>query len=123
MIESEPLQYAGHGDRTSAGMAVADLDRDPAAVGQAVKDGVYNKWSRLSAVYAAKVNKDEFPIAEFTVQPDKTRDTVLSTSFIKLVRRGSTVVDYLNQTSTDTSKAEGTDDTKAPVEAPKKENK
>ena len=68
-----------------------------AALRQAVKDGVYNKWSRLSAVYAAKVNKDEFPLAEFTVEPDKTRDTVQSTSFIKAVRRGSTVVDYLRR--------------------------
>src|SRR5215216_503974 len=34
MIESKPLEYAGHGDRTSARMAVADLDRDAAAVGQ-----------------------------------------------------------------------------------------
>jgi tetratricopeptide (TPR) repeat protein len=73
-----------------------------AALNQAVDNGVYNKWSRLSAIFAAKVNKDEFPIADFSVQPDKTRDTVLSTSFIKMVRRGSIVVDYLNQTSTDT---------------------
>ncbi len=79
-----------------------------AALRQAVKDGVYNKWSRLSAIYAAKVNKDEFPIAEFSVQPDKTRDTVLATSFIKQVRRGSVVVDYLNQTTIDThGKPEG----------------
>lgn len=77
-----------------------------AALRQAVKDNVYNKWSRLSAVYAAKVNPDEFPIAEFAVEPDKTRDTVLSTSFIKQVRRGSIVVDYLKQTSTDTKKGE-----------------
>ncbi len=89
------------------------------ALKQAVKDGVYNKWSRLSAVYAAKVNKDEFPIAEFAVQPDKTRDTVLSTSFIKMVRRGSIVVDYLNQTSTDTKKAE---DDKAPEDGKKPED-
>lgn len=77
------------------------------ALNRAVADGVYNKWSRLSAVYAAKVNKDEFPIAEFDVQPDKTRDTVLATSFIKTVQRGSTVVDFLNQTSTD---ARGTEE-------------
>ncbi|MBL8788314.1 MAG: tetratricopeptide repeat protein [Deltaproteobacteria bacterium] len=76
-----------------------------AALKQAVRDGVYNKWSRLSAQYAAKVNKDEFPIADFSVEPNKTRDTVLATSFIKLVRRGSTVVDYLNQTSIDTKDA------------------
>ncbi|TNF25286.1 MAG: tetratricopeptide repeat protein [Deltaproteobacteria bacterium] len=79
-----------------------------AALRQAVHDGVYNKWSRLSAIYAAKVNKDEFPIAEFTVQPDKTRDTLQSTSFIKAARRGSIVVDYLRQTTTDKAgKAEG----------------
>ncbi|MFO0748665.1 MAG: tetratricopeptide repeat protein [Myxococcota bacterium] len=91
-----------------------------AALKQAVQDGVYNKWSRLSAIYAAKVNKDEFPIAEFTVQPDKTRDTVLTTSFIKAVRRGSIVVDYLNQKTTDTSKDPQADqgDKKAP-DAPK----
>lgn len=78
-----------------------------AALRQAVKDNVYNKWSRLSAVYAAKVNKDEFPIAEFTVQPDKTSDTVQSTSFIKAVRRGSEVVDYYKNESTDKEKKEG----------------
>jgi hypothetical protein len=81
-----------------------------AALRQAVKDNVYNKWSRLSAVYAAKVNKDEFPIAEFAVEPDKTRDTVLATSFIKQVRRKSIVVDYLKQTSTDTKKADDDED-------------
>lgn len=90
-----------------------------AALRQAVKDNVYNKWSRLSAVFAAKVNKDEFPIAEFTVQPDKTRDTVLSTSFIKQVRRGSIVVDYEKQTSTDTKKTEADDE----GDEPSKENK
>ncbi|MCC6621135.1 MAG: tetratricopeptide repeat protein [Deltaproteobacteria bacterium] len=88
-----------------------------AALKQAVQDGVYNKWSRLSATYAARVNKDEFPIAEFAVQPDKTRDTVLSTSFIKAVRRGSIVVDYLKQTSTDT-KTEGQDDKKTDAPNP-----
>ncbi len=71
-----------------------------AALRQAVKDNVYNKWSRLSAIYAAKVNKDEFPIAEFVVEPNKTKDTIQSTSFIKAVRRGSTVVDYLRRTET-----------------------
>jgi len=91
-----------------------------AALHQAVKDGVYNKWSRLSAVYAAKVNKDEFPIAEFTVQPDKTRDTVLSTSFIKIVSRGSTVIDYLKNETSGDDKGK---DAKAPEGEPKKENK
>jgi tetratricopeptide (TPR) repeat protein len=69
------------------------------ALNKAVSDGVYNKWSRLSAEAAAKVNKDQFPLAHFETQPDKTRDTVLSTSFIKSVRRGSEVVDYLKNES------------------------
>ncbi|MCB9736364.1 MAG: tetratricopeptide repeat protein [Deltaproteobacteria bacterium] len=90
-----------------------------AALRQAVKDGVYNKWSRLSAIYAAKVNKDEFPIAEFTVQPDKTRDTIQSTSFIKAAQRGSTVVDYLRQTETKKDKQ----DESTPEEPTKEEGK
>ncbi len=69
------------------------------ALNKAVSDGVYNKWSRLSAEAAAKVNKDQFPLAHFDTQPDKTRDTVLSTSFVKSVRRGSEVVDYLKNES------------------------
>ena len=34
MIKSQPLEYAGHGDGTRAGMTIADLDRDAAAVGR-----------------------------------------------------------------------------------------
>ncbi|MFT7579044.1 MAG: tetratricopeptide (TPR) repeat protein, partial [Myxococcota bacterium] len=88
-----------------------------AALRQAVKDNVYNKWSRLSAIYAAKVNKDEFPLAEFSVQPNHTRDTIQSTSFIKAATRGDTVVDYLRRTQvkkdkTDGTETEETDDTK-----------
>ncbi len=65
------------------------------------KDGVYNKWSRLSAEFAAKVNPDEFPISSFTVKPDKTKDTLSSTSFIKIVSRGDTVVDFSGTTRQD----------------------
>lgn len=78
-----------------------------AALRQAVRDNVYNKWSRQSAIYAAKVNKDEFPIAEFAVAPDKTRDTLQSTSFIKTVQRGSIAVDFLHQTEIDRGRPEG----------------
>lgn len=74
------------------------------AMRQAVQDNVYNKWSRLSAVYAAKVNPDEFPLADFTVKPNKTSDTVQSTSFISAVRRGSEVVDYLENRAIDQDK-------------------
>ncbi len=96
-----------------------------AALRQAVKDNVYNKWSRLSAVYAAKVNKDEFPIAEFTVQPDKTSDTVQSTSFIKAVRRGSEVVDYYKNESIDKDKKDDGKPQEGEPKAPEtgKENK
>ncbi len=89
-----------------------------AALKQAVKDNVYNEWSRKSAVFAAKVNPDEFPLAEFPVKPDKTVDTIQSTSFVKAVRRGSEVVDYVNfkKTDKDKAKAETTD---APKEDPK----
>ena len=65
-----------------------------AALKQALDKNVYNKWSRLSATFAAKVNPDEFPLSTFTVSPDKTKDTLQSTSYIKVVRRGDTVVDF-----------------------------
>ena len=64
------------------------------ALKNALRNGVYNKWSRLSAIFAAKVNPDEFPISEYKVRPNKTKDTVQSTSFIRAVRRGDTVVDF-----------------------------
>ena len=64
------------------------------ALKQALEDNVYNKWSRLSATYAAKVNKDEFPIAVFRVKPDKTKDTLQSTSFVQVIRDGDNVVDF-----------------------------
>jgi len=103
--EVEEYQFALQD--TAAPIQEQALAAFTAALRQAVHDGVYNKWSRLSAIYAAKVNKDEFPIAEFSVQPDKTRDTLQSTSFIKAARRGSVVVDYLRQTATDKDKGEG----------------
>lgn len=64
------------------------------ALRNALDKGVYNKWSRLSAEFAAKVNPDEFPISSFELKPDKTKDTLSSTSFIKIVTRGDTVVDF-----------------------------
>ncbi len=64
------------------------------ALKQALDKNVYNKWSRLSAEYAAKVNPDEFPISSFRLKPDKTKDTVQSTNFIRVIRQGDTVVDF-----------------------------
>ncbi|MCB9728446.1 MAG: tetratricopeptide repeat protein [Deltaproteobacteria bacterium] len=68
------------------------------ALRNALDKGVYNKWSRLSAEYAAKVNPDEFPISSFALKPDKTKDTLSSTSFIKIVSRGDAVVDFSGTT-------------------------
>ena len=65
-----------------------------AALKAALNKNVYNKWSRRSAIYAAKVNPAEFPISEFNLKPNKTKDTVQSTSFIRTVRRGNTAVDF-----------------------------
>ena len=65
-----------------------------AALKQALDKNVYNQWSRLSATFAAKVNPDEFPLSTFSVTPDKTKDTLQSTSFIKVIRRGDTIVDF-----------------------------
>ncbi|MGM0577584.1 MAG: tetratricopeptide repeat protein [Myxococcota bacterium] len=71
------------------------------ALKQALDKGVYNEWSRLSAEYAAKVNPDEFPISEFTVEPNKTKDTLTATNFIRVIRRGDTVVDFKTQQEKD----------------------
>lgn len=74
------------------------------ALRAALHKNVYNKWSRMSAVYAAKVNPAEFPISEFNLRPNKTKDTVQSTSFIRTVRRGNTAVDFTVKVA---AKAEG----------------
>jgi hypothetical protein len=40
------------------------------------------------------VNQEEFPLSTFGVTPNKTKDTLRSTSFISIVRRGDVVVDF-----------------------------
>ena len=65
-----------------------------AALKNALEKNVYNKWSRMSAKFAAKVNPDEFPVSEFRSEPNKTKDTIQSTSFIQIIRRGNEVVDF-----------------------------
>ncbi len=65
------------------------------ALKQALSKNVYNKWSRMSAEYAAKVNPDEFPVSEFHSSPNKTKDTLQATSFTKIVRRGDVLVDFM----------------------------
>ena len=64
------------------------------ALKQALDKNVYNKWSRMSAQFAAKVNPDQFPLSTFNVTPNKTKDTLQSTSFIQIIRRGDVVVNF-----------------------------
>ena len=50
---------------------------------------VYNQWSKSAAEYASKVNPDEFPISEEpATQPIHSKDTLLSTNFIRSLRQG-----------------------------------
>ena len=64
------------------------------ALKSALDKNVYNSWSRRSAEFAAKVNPDEFPLSDFNVQPDKMKDTLQSTSFVSIIRRGDVVVNF-----------------------------
>ena len=61
--------------------------------------GVYNKCAKDSGVYAAKVSPEEYPVdGEDQVNPNKTKDTLLSANFIRYLRRGDTSVDMLKKT-------------------------
>lgn len=54
---------------------------------------VYNVWSKEAANYASKVNPDQFPISsEPAAQPIHSKDTLLSTNFIRDLRQGDIVV-------------------------------
>jgi hypothetical protein len=92
--EDDIDEYRYQLEQVAAPIQEKSLKRFTQALKQALDKNVYNKWSRLSATYAAKVNPDEFPISEFQGKANKTKDTLSSTSFIKLVRRGAEVVDF-----------------------------
>ena len=56
----------------------------------------YNEWSRKSAEFAATVNPDLFPLKEEKlVTTDKVKDSLLSTSVVRTLRRGTTTVKVL----------------------------
>jgi len=94
LTEEQTDEYRYQLEEVAAPIQEKALTAFTLALKNALNKGVYNKWSRLSAKYAAKVNPDEFPIADFRLKPDKTKDTIQSTSFIRTIRRGDVVVDF-----------------------------
>ena len=66
------------------------------AILMAHKLGVYSEWSKKSARMAAKLTPQDFPIdREKLVKTNRTKDTLLSTSFIRSLRRGDVEVDFV----------------------------
>jgi hypothetical protein len=64
------------------------------------EEKVYNKWSKLCADYAVKVNQDSFPVAgDSEVKADHVKDTLASTSFIRSLRRGGIEVKMTQEVS------------------------
>jgi hypothetical protein len=55
--------------------------------------GAYNKYTKMCGKYAHEVNVDDFPVAgEPLVKADHTKDTLMSTSFIRVLKRGDVIV-------------------------------
>ena len=74
-----------------------------AALRAAHDKGVYNRCAKQAGLYAAKVNPEGFPISgDDQLQPNRTKDTLLSANFIRILRRGNVVVDMMVRTSADT---------------------
>ena len=94
LTEDQVDEYRYQLEETAQPVQAKALAAFTQALKAALDKNVYNEWSRQSAEYAAKVNQAEFPISTFTVKPNKTKDTVQSTSFIRSVRRGNTSVDF-----------------------------
>lgn len=66
------------------------------AMAFAREKGVYNRWSKQSGEYAAKVNPDQFPLSEEPyVKPDKVNDTLAAQAFIRTLRRDDVEVQIL----------------------------
>jgi len=59
---------------------------------------VYNSFSKACGEYAVKVNPDTFPVAgDEEVAADHTKDTLASTSFIRMLKRGDVVVQMIEE--------------------------
>ena len=66
------------------------------AILMAHKLGVYSEWSKKSGIMAAKLTPQDFPIdGEELVSTTRTKDTLMSTSFIRSLRRGDIEVDFV----------------------------
>lgn len=66
------------------------------AIQMAHQLGVYSEWSKKSAAMAAKLTPGDFPIeSEEYVATSRTKDTLMSTSFIRSLRRGDVEVDFV----------------------------
>jgi TolA-binding protein len=92
------------------------------AILMAHKLGVYSEWSKTSGAMAAKLTPQDFPIeSEDEVTANKTKDTLLSTNFIRSLRREDVEVDFITfegEKKQQTAAPEGDDD-----EVKKDENK
>jgi tetratricopeptide (TPR) repeat protein len=68
------------------------------ALSLAHEQKVYNDWSKKCGEYAAKVNPQSYPIfGDEAVSPDKYKDTLLSASFIRSLKRGNVEVKYFKE--------------------------
>ena len=55
--------------------------------------GAYNKYTKMCGKYAHEVNPDDFPVnGEPLVKADHPKDTLMSTSFIRVLKRGDVIV-------------------------------
>lgn len=57
------------------------------------KKGAYNKYTKMCGKYAHEVNPDDFPVnGEPLVKADHPKDTLMSASFIRVLKRGDVIV-------------------------------
>lgn len=64
------------------------------------EEKVYNKFSKLCAEYAVKVNQDSFPVAgDAEVHANHEKDTLATTSFVRSLRRGGIEVKMTKEAS------------------------
>ena len=55
--------------------------------------GAYNKYTKMCGKYAHEVNPDDFPVnGEPLVKAEHPKDTLMSTSFIRVLKRGDVIV-------------------------------
>jgi tetratricopeptide (TPR) repeat protein len=86
-------EYSYTLEQTAAPIEEKSLVAFKTALDLAHRQQVYNEWSQNSAVYAAKVNPDDFPVSKVKeVRNDHTLDTLGSASLIRYLKRGDIVI-------------------------------